>query len=576
MQVGTGSVVRRGATALVAVVAVLAGLVATASPAPAAAGQDVLVVRADNSFSADVVSKLDPSFDAVDSFNAVAGTPTLAQLQGYDAVLVYSDNGFANSTALGNVLADYVDGGGRVAIATFALFDSCDSLGMSGRIVTGGYLPFNLVCGQTSGATRTLVADLSGHPLLAGVTSFNGGTASYHNPVTLAAGATLVAHWDNGVPLVGYKAGVGAGSVVGLNFYPPSKDIRGDFWDTATDGRQLLVNALEAGVVSAPPQDDSIVTVAATTATATEGGEPGEITFTRTGDRFRTMLVRYSVTGTATSGTDFEALAGTVQFPYGATTVTVPVAALADEVVEQAETVVVNVEFGEYTRRAPMSATVTIQDAVTAEPVCEGVADAGFTDVPDGYVHADNIDCIAAYGLAEGYPDGTYRFRDNVKRGQMASFVSRLLDAAGVALPASPADAFTADDGGVHERSINQLAALGIFDGTTGEDGEMFHPWDFMRRDDMAQILVNAYKVVTGDELEAGEDAFTDDEGTDADGTGTDNEDAINALAAVDVVEGTGGGLYDPDGFVTRGQFASFFARYMQVLADAGTTFERV
>jgi hypothetical protein len=84
-----------------------------------------------------------------------------------------------------------------------------------------------------------------------------------------------------------------------------------------------------------------------------------------------------------------------------------------------------------------------------------------------------------------------------------------------------------------------------------------------MRRDDMAQLLVNAYEVITGSPLPEGPDAFTDDDGN-------DNEAAIDALAQADVVQGIGGGLYDPEGSVTRGQMASLLVRYIQVLADAG------
>ncbi len=306
----------------------------------------------------------------------------------------------------------------------------------------------------------------------------------------------------------------------------------------------------------------SIVTVTAPTDTAVEGGDPGVVRFARTGDRFSTFNVVYSVSGTATSGDDFAPLSGTVTFPYASSFVDVPITALADDVADPGETVIVHVEFGPYDRAEPSTATVTITEPQVA---CDNPPDAGFSDVPAGYVHAANIDCITDYGLAEGYPDGTYRPGQPVKRSQMASFVARLLDAAGVALPAAPPDAFTADDGGVHELAINQLAALGIFDGTTGESGETYGVSDPMRRDDMAQILVNAYKVATGEDIPAGDDAFTDD-------NSSDNEDAINALAAAGVVEGTGGGLYDPAGSVTRGQFASFFARYLQVLVDAGTT----
>jgi hypothetical protein len=71
--------------------------------------------------------------------------------------------------------------------------------------------------------------------------------------------------------------------------------------------------------------------------------------------------------------------------------------------------------------------------------------------------------------------------------------------------------------------------------------------------------------------LPAGPDAFTDDtNGGDPHGAGTDNEQAIDALANAGVVQGTGGGLYRPSGTVTRGQMASFFARFIQLLVDAG------
>ncbi|MEY2432887.1 MAG: S-layer y domain [Acidimicrobiaceae bacterium] len=82
-------------------------------------------------------------------------------------------------------------------------------------------------------------------------------------------------------------------------------------------------------------------------------------------------------------------------------------------------------------------------------------------------------------------------------------------------------------------------------------------------RDDTAQILFNASKVITEETLAAGLDAFTDD-------NGNDNEAAINALAKAGVVKGKGGGLYDPSGAVSRAQVALFFVRFIQLIVDAG------
>ena len=53
---------------------------------------------------------------SVDVLNVGSSTPTLAQLQAYDAVLFFSDASFADPTTFGNVLADYVDAGGGVVV----------------------------------------------------------------------------------------------------------------------------------------------------------------------------------------------------------------------------------------------------------------------------------------------------------------------------------------------------------------------------------------------------------------------------------------------------------------------------
>jgi hypothetical protein len=168
--------------------------------------------------------------------------PTLAQLQQYKAVLIYTDYpGPSNPVGLGNVLADYLDWGGGVVLNTFALTAGA-GYSIQGRIVTGNYLPV-VLGSETSGTLRTLVADEPLHPILSGVASFNGGTQSYHELVSLATGAEQVAHWSDNSLLITTKKAT-AGTVVALNFYPPSSDARGDFWSSATDGGRIMGNAL--------------------------------------------------------------------------------------------------------------------------------------------------------------------------------------------------------------------------------------------------------------------------------------------------------------------------------------------
>lgn len=194
--------------------------------------------------------------------------PTVEELDQYDAVLLWTDCALADPARLGDRLADYVDHGGRLVVSTFA---TSTSYGPQGRIVSGGYLPY-VFDSYRSGEPASLEAELADHPLLAGVTTFRGGASSYRGTgMTLAEGATQVARWSTGEPLVGFKD-----EVVVVNFFPPSSAIRADFWDASTDGTRLLVNALTSSLEYAP----SLTSAASADFTA---GEAGSFTVKATG-----------------------------------------------------------------------------------------------------------------------------------------------------------------------------------------------------------------------------------------------------------------------------------------------------
>lgn len=213
---------------------------------PAADRTAIFAAEANANWNADVQSKILGAglFSQVDLIRVDGANPipTLSDLLRYRSVLVYSDPGFSNNTNMGNVLADYVDQGRGVALATFVFWNS-GALSLQGRLVTGNYLPFT-TGGQSQGSPLTLLKDLPAHPILTNVNSLDGGTSSYHNsPIGVAAGATLVAHWNNGQPLVGTKLPT-MGRVVGLNFFPPSSDAASGLWLANTDGARLMANAL--------------------------------------------------------------------------------------------------------------------------------------------------------------------------------------------------------------------------------------------------------------------------------------------------------------------------------------------
>jgi hypothetical protein len=209
-----------------------------------AAATNVLICYS-SGYQSDVLAKVAGSglfavFAVVDQFDCGAGTPAAAQLGNYDAVLVYSDGGFNNATLLGDRLADFVDQGGGVVEAVFANA----SVPLAGRFEAQGY---EAITGsaQSQGVALTMTIDDPGHPIMDGVVSFNGGTASYHSSnAALGAGATRIARWNNGLPCVATLE-TKPGRTVGLNFYPPSSTIRADFWAANTDGDLLLANSLD-------------------------------------------------------------------------------------------------------------------------------------------------------------------------------------------------------------------------------------------------------------------------------------------------------------------------------------------
>ena len=97
------------------------------------------------------------------------------------------------------------------------------------------------------------------------------------------------------------------------------------------------------------------VTVAATDATATEAGlTTGTVTVTRTGATTSALTVLYSPSGTATAGSDYVTLSGTVTIPSGAASATITVTPLDDPLVENDEMVIVTVtsQCGLYRGRA--------------------------------------------------------------------------------------------------------------------------------------------------------------------------------------------------------------------------------
>jgi hypothetical protein len=92
----------------------------------------------DNPFFRMAVSELLNGYP-VDYFDARYSTPTLSAVWAYDVVFTWPNYAYADSVAMGDVLADYVDAGGRVILGQWCLPTATNHL--AGRIMTADYCP---------------------------------------------------------------------------------------------------------------------------------------------------------------------------------------------------------------------------------------------------------------------------------------------------------------------------------------------------------------------------------------------------------------------------------------------------
>ena len=111
--------------------------------------------------------------------------------------------------------------------------------------------------------------------------------------------------------------------------------------------------------------DSATVTIANTTDGAEAGPVNGVMTVTQTAVSATNTVIAYSISGTATSGSDYTALSGTVTIPAGSTTATITIPVTNDAIVENAETVIITltaISSGLPTLGATLTATNTITD----------------------------------------------------------------------------------------------------------------------------------------------------------------------------------------------------------------------
>jgi len=178
----------------------------------------------------------------VTAYNVRTHTPTPDFLTQFNAVLFFSYHGF-DQFSLGNSLADFVEMGGGVV---FCAYGNCGRGNrLDGRWAAQKLDPLTL--GNTSRSPYLSLGKLVNpkHPVLDGVTAFDGGEQSSHGDGPPHPNSSIIAEWSNGRPLaVELKPGKTKGTIIGLNLYPPSSDAATGGWKATTHGARLMANAL--------------------------------------------------------------------------------------------------------------------------------------------------------------------------------------------------------------------------------------------------------------------------------------------------------------------------------------------
>jgi serine protease AprX len=188
-----------------------------------------------------------------------------------------------------------------------------------------------------------------------------------------------------------------------------------------------------------------------------------------------------------------------------------------------------------------------------------------YSDVDSVNVHYRNILCMTDYGIAQGYPDDTYRPRRNVTRDQMATFITNLIELERE-LPEGQDRFDDVDEDNPHQESINKLAEAGVVEGRTQST---YAPRGRVTRDQMASFISRAIDYIHNGEVDGSAPPAPEESGHFSD-VSDDNphRDAIDAMYEQGVTIGYDDDTYGPRDHTRRDQMASFIMRTYDYVAE--------
>lgn len=217
----------------------------------------------------------------------------------------------------------------------------------------------------------------------------------------------------------------------------------------------------------------------------------------------------------------------------------------------------------------PKKYTKFVATAATATLVASAivpVASASFTDVSATNSHAANIDALVEAKIIGGYADGTFKPNQELTRGQVVKMLGKWVEAQGFTIPADYATVARFTDVAVDakDQELVKYAALvkdvGVFNGSNGA----LNAAGTITRENMAVTLDRAFKAVNGTSLV---ELAADIEDVKVADLATAKAEARTAVQALRDLGISGVENFNPKAAVTRGQFASFLNKTINVEA---------
>jgi len=177
-----------------------------------------------------------------------------------------------------------------------------------------------------------------------------------------------------------------------------------------------------------------------------------------------------------------------------------------------------------------------------------------FSDVSSGHWASESIGKLAAQGIMQGMPDGSFQPNKQITRAEFMTVLARFLglDTTG----ASGGKFSDVPNGKWYSSSINKLAEQGIAGGFS--DGS-FRPNQELTREEAFVLLYRAIKDKLGSASGATLDSFKD-----SGKVSPWAREAVNALVQAGVLQGGSDGQLNPKKTITRAEIAKIIASFLE------------